>query len=45
MKLINEKQNKGKQTITIGAAQLNAGIYFYKLKIGNLQQKGKLIHY
>ncbi|MFZ4412596.1 MAG: M6 family metalloprotease domain-containing protein [Bacteroidales bacterium] len=45
MKLINEKQNKGKQTITIDAAQLNAGIYFYKLKIGNLQQKGKLIHY
>ncbi len=45
MKLKNEKQNKGKQTVTLNAAQLSAGIYFYKLKIGNIQQKGKLIHY
>ncbi len=45
IKLKNEKQSKGTQVVILNASKLNNGIYFYKLKIGDKEQKGKLIHY
>ncbi len=45
IKLSNEKQSKGAQTAVIDASKLSKGIYFYKLKIGDKEQKGKLIRY
>jgi len=44
--LIKQKlteQEKAKQSITIDASNLSSGIYFYKLKVGNTVQTGKLI--
>lgn len=43
LKLINQKQSKGNQSILIDASGFSSGIYFYKLKAGNTLQKGKLI--
>ncbi len=45
IKLVNEKQSKGTQTAVLNASKLNNGIYFYKLKIGDKLQEGKLIRY
>ncbi len=45
IKLKNEKQNKGKQTVDIDAQKISTGIYFYKLKVGDKQQVGKLIKF
>ena len=45
IKLKNEKQNKGKQIVDIDASKISNGIYFYKLKVGDKQQVGKLIKF
>ncbi|MFZ4399952.1 MAG: M6 family metalloprotease domain-containing protein [Bacteroidales bacterium] len=39
------KQSKGNQSLIIDASEMKAGIYFIKLKAGNIIQKGKLIKY
>ncbi len=43
IKSLNQKQNKGNQSVVIDASKLSSGIYFYNLKAGNTLQKGKLI--
>jgi M6 family metalloprotease-like protein len=43
--LFNGKQNKGLQKLVLDVSKLSSGIYFYRLKIGLNQQKGKLIRY
>jgi len=42
-RLVNEKQNMGKQTVVLNASQLSAGIYFYKLKTESETKVGKMV--
>jgi len=44
-KVVSRKQLKGIQKFELDASKLSSGIYFYKLKIGGAEQKGKLIRY
>ncbi|NVN95333.1 MAG: M6 family metalloprotease domain-containing protein [Bacteroidetes bacterium] len=43
--MVNKKQSEGIQSIIIDDTKLRKGIFFYNLKIGDKQQKGKLIRY
>jgi len=39
------RQSKGVQSTVIDASKFSSGIYFYRLKIGDQQQKGKLLRF
>ncbi len=41
--LVNGKQQPGKYTLTFDASELNSGIYFYRLQVGNYAETKKMV--
>jgi hypothetical protein len=41
--IINGEQEKGSHQVNWNAADLNSGVYFYKLNVGGVIQSGKMV--